>query len=141
MNNQFTPIDLLTLSNFSKVRKMLDESMYGQVSDRFKEINNGISKNSASLTQLRNYDRYIYWGDQDYRKHVCLLHWSTPKGGIIGESYSFALLKHPFGILIHPLQSWRLRMKILPFELLNPQWAPESFSKGFLPIAPLSSQS
>lgn len=75
MNNQFTPIDILTLSNFSKVRKMLDETMYGQVSERFIEINNGISKHSASLTQLRNHDRYIYWADHNEKMWIGLGYW------------------------------------------------------------------
>jgi len=92
MNNQFTPIDLLTLSNFSKVRKMLDESMYGQVSEKFKEINNGISKHSASLTQLRNHDRYIYWADHNEKMWVGLGYWMNsmnekeyPEIGIVIE--------------------------------------------------------
>ena len=35
MSNQFTPSDLITLSNFSQVQTMLDETMYGKTSSKF----------------------------------------------------------------------------------------------------------
>jgi hypothetical protein len=75
MNNQFTPVDLLTLSNFSNVRKMLEEVMIGQVSDLFEQINGRKSKHSASLTQLRNHDRYIYWAEHNDGLSVMLGFW------------------------------------------------------------------
>lgn len=70
MNNQFTPYDIITLTHFTNVREMMDETMFGEVSIKFTEINKGISKKSASMTELRNHDRYIY-----YRKHKELM-WS-----------------------------------------------------------------
>lgn len=92
MNNQFTPIDLLTLSNFSKVRKMLDESMYGQVSEKFQQINHGISKKSASMTQLKDKDRYLYYRAHHQTMWVWLGFWMNsntekeyPEVGIVIE--------------------------------------------------------
>ena len=61
MNNQFSPTDIITLSNFSPVRKLMDACMFGEVREEFQRINRGVSQESTSLTQLRDHDRYIYW--------------------------------------------------------------------------------
>ncbi|MDZ7935689.1 MAG: PD-(D/E)XK nuclease family protein [Emticicia sp.] len=63
-NNQFNSVDFLTLNNFYRVRKMLDECMYGKAQEEFKKISNDkISQNSTALTQLRDHNRYILWAD------------------------------------------------------------------------------
>jgi len=59
-NNLFSPVDILTLTNFPNVRKMMDEVMNGKVRDLFKEVAKGISEPTARFTQLRDKDRYIY---------------------------------------------------------------------------------
>lgn len=59
MNNQFSPVDILTLSNFSNVTKLMDEAMNSEVTDKFKSIDGNISQHSARFTQLKNYNRYI----------------------------------------------------------------------------------
>ena len=60
-NNQYTPTDLLALTNFSRVRKMMDETMYGEVSLKFKNLTGKISQHSSSMTQIRDHDRYVYF--------------------------------------------------------------------------------
>ncbi len=60
-NDQFSPLDIIALTNFSRVKRIIDEIMFGVVSDRFQEVAGGISQNSASMTQLRNHDRYVYY--------------------------------------------------------------------------------
>jgi hypothetical protein len=42
----------------------MDESIYGAVSKKFEQINNGVSQKSATMTQLKDKDRYVY-----YRHH------------------------------------------------------------------------
>lgn len=75
MSNQFSPVDILTLSNFSNTRKMLNETMFGKVSKRFKEINNAISEESTIYTQLRNHDRFTYYVFHEDGLTVFLGYW------------------------------------------------------------------
>jgi hypothetical protein len=75
MSNQFSPVDILTLSNFSRVRKLLNETMYGVVSKRFEELTKSISSKTASLTQIRHHDRYIYFSYQKDGLWVGLGYW------------------------------------------------------------------
>lgn len=62
LNNQFSPVDILTLTNFPSVNKMMDETMFGKVSEKFEEITGHMSRSATALTQLRNY-RYIYYSE------------------------------------------------------------------------------
>jgi hypothetical protein len=50
----------MAISNFSLVRRMLDETLFGEVADKFKSVAGGISQSSSMMTQLRDHDRYIY---------------------------------------------------------------------------------
>jgi len=59
-NNQYTPTDLIALNNFSRVRKMMDDTMYGEVSNKFIKLIGKISTHAKGMTQLRNHDRYIF---------------------------------------------------------------------------------
>jgi hypothetical protein len=64
-DNRFTSVDILALTNFPRVRKMMDETMYGEVSDKFTEIAGGISSPSFCLTQIKNHNRYTYIQNQN----------------------------------------------------------------------------
>ena len=75
MSNQFSPVDILTLSNFSRVRKLLNETMFGVVSKRFEKVAKSISSKSAALTQIRRHDRYIYFSYQKDGMWVGLGYW------------------------------------------------------------------
>lgn len=75
MNNQFTPIDILTMSNFSNIRKLMDEVMFGNVSKEFEKVNGSITQPSTCLTQLKSYDRYIYYANHNEKMAVLFGFW------------------------------------------------------------------
>ena len=76
MNNQYSPTDIITMTNFSRVRRTMDETMFGEVSDLFKKINEGrITQASTRLTQLESQDRYVYYAAHDNKLHVFLGYW------------------------------------------------------------------
>lgn len=92
MNNQFNPADIITLTNFTNVRRMMDESLYGAVSKKFKLINKGVSKKSTAMTQLREHDRYIYYKNHKEKLWIGLGYWMNssndkeyPDVGIVVE--------------------------------------------------------
>lgn len=79
VNNQFNPVDLLAMSNFHRLRKLLDESMHAEVSERFEEVLGKKSQKSTYLTQLKEHDRYIYYADQGEWFWVGLGYWFNSK--------------------------------------------------------------
>jgi len=60
LNNQFSNIDILSMSNFSKVRNKMDETMGGEVKQKFKEFSENISKSYTRFTEMANHDRFIF---------------------------------------------------------------------------------
>ena len=78
LNNKFSNIDVLALTNFPKVRKMMDETMFGDVSTKFETIAKGITKSSTCLTQLRDHNRYIYYHWQNSDFWIGLGYWIDP---------------------------------------------------------------
>lgn len=92
MNNQFTPSDLIALSNFSNVQKLMNETMFGDVKKMFKNISGSVSQNSSVMTELRKHDRYIYTSDQNNKVWTGLGYWMNsnnekeyPELGIVIE--------------------------------------------------------
>ncbi len=89
-DNRFTNVDILALTNFTRVRNMMDETMQGEVSDRFAEVAGGISSVSFRLNQLKNFNRYTHLQNQNDKHFELLLgYWidnskitSTPRIGI-----------------------------------------------------------
>jgi len=75
MNNQFTPSDLIALSNFSNVQKLMNETMSGDVKKLFNKISGSVSQTSSIMTQLRIHDRYIYTSNQNYKVWTGLGYW------------------------------------------------------------------
>ncbi len=79
--NQFTSIDLLALSNFSRARKLMDATMWESVQKKFINFVGKPFWKESAFTQLRNHGRYVmfsgfgpghqfellvgYWTDQD----------------------------------------------------------------------------
>lgn len=78
LNNKFSNIDVLALTNFPKVRKMMDETMFGDVSTKFETLAKGITKSSTCLTQLRDHNRYIYYHWQNSDFWIGLGYWIDP---------------------------------------------------------------
>jgi hypothetical protein len=62
-NNQFSPVDILTLTNFSKVRKMMSEVIYnGKVGQQFEKVVGKKPNEASLLTQIKYHDRYVVVG-------------------------------------------------------------------------------
>ncbi|WMW25064.1 PD-(D/E)XK nuclease family protein [Methanolobus sediminis] len=61
-SNRFTSIDILTIANFPRVRRMMEETMSGAVIDKFISIVGGNKpQHSTALNQLKEQDRYVYF--------------------------------------------------------------------------------
>ncbi len=64
-SNRFTSIDILTIANFPRVRRMMEETMSGPVIDRFISVAGGSKpQQSTALNQLKELDRYVYFQTQ-----------------------------------------------------------------------------
>lgn len=80
-SNQFSSVDLLALSNFSRARKLMDATMWESVQKKFVAFSGKPFWKESAFTQLRNHGRYAmfagfgpghqfevllgYWTDQD----------------------------------------------------------------------------
>lgn len=58
-NNQFSSIDVIALANFTKSLKLMEETMWGEVSQRFKQVLGDIKQKSTAMTQLQFRERYL----------------------------------------------------------------------------------
>jgi PD-(D/E)XK nuclease superfamily len=58
-NNQFSSIDVIALANFTNSLKLMEQTMWGEVSQRFQHVLGSIAKRSTALTELRHHRRYI----------------------------------------------------------------------------------
>lgn len=58
-NNQFSAIDVIALANFTKSLKMMEEVMWGEVSNKFSQVIGNVKQKSTSMTQISNFGRYI----------------------------------------------------------------------------------
>lgn len=72
-SNRFTSIDILAITNFPRVRRMMEETMSGQVADRFESIAGGTNtKHSSALNQVRDHERYVYLQEQADKIEIIL---------------------------------------------------------------------
>ena len=62
-NMQFTPIDVLALTNFPAARKMMDATLWGGVSESFKIALGRVSSDLQAFQQLTNHQRYIIYSN------------------------------------------------------------------------------
>jgi hypothetical protein len=58
-SNQFTTIDLLSLVNFTKARKLMDATLFESVIKRFQQVCGQVSYKESAFTQLKNFRRYV----------------------------------------------------------------------------------
>ncbi len=58
-NNQFSAIDIIALANFTKSLTMMEEVMWGDVSNRFLQVMGSVKQKSTAMTQLSSFGRYI----------------------------------------------------------------------------------
>jgi hypothetical protein len=80
-SNKFTSIDVLSLSNFSRARKLMDATLWESVHKKFVKFCGKMFWKESAFTQLKNHGRYVmaagfgqghqfevllgYWTDQD----------------------------------------------------------------------------
>ncbi|ABE51264.1 PD-(D/E)XK nuclease family protein [Methanococcoides burtonii] len=95
-NNCFNTIDILALTNFRKVQQMMDETIYGIVSDKFETEIGKVSQRASCLTQLRDFNRYVCVRyNQNYRFNVLLGYWIDTKNITSYPSYGICLEVSP----------------------------------------------
>ena len=58
-NNQFSSIDVIALANFTKSLKLMEETMWGEVSQRFEKVLGAIKQKSTALTQVQWHGRHL----------------------------------------------------------------------------------
>jgi hypothetical protein len=70
-NNQFSSVDIIALANFTRSLKLMEETMWGEVSQRFKEILGAIKPKVTALTQVQNHGRYLITASMPNGKWWC----------------------------------------------------------------------
>jgi PD-(D/E)XK nuclease superfamily len=61
-NNQFSSIDVIALGNFTNSLKLMEQTMSGEVSTKFKEVLGSIvPMRATAFTQLQKHDRYLMY--------------------------------------------------------------------------------
>lgn len=70
-NNQFSAIDVIALANFTKSLKLMEEAMWGDVSQRFEKVVGGIRRQNSALTQMQLHGRYLMTADLPSGKWWC----------------------------------------------------------------------
>lgn len=58
-NNQFSSIDVIALANFTKSLKLMEEAMWGEVSQRFEKVLGAIKRQNTALTEMQLHGRYL----------------------------------------------------------------------------------
>jgi hypothetical protein len=58
-NNQFSSIDVIALANFTKSLKLMEEAMWGEVSQQFKQVLGAVRNPATALRNLRWQGRYL----------------------------------------------------------------------------------
>jgi hypothetical protein len=58
-NNQFSSIDIITLANFPKSLKLMQETMWGRVRTEFKNVLGGVRNRASALTEVHYHGRYL----------------------------------------------------------------------------------
>jgi PD-(D/E)XK nuclease superfamily len=67
-NNQFSSIDLIALGNFTNSLKLMEQTMSGEISAKFKEVLGSIAPMRATaFTQLQKHDRYLMYSSLQER--------------------------------------------------------------------------
>jgi PD-(D/E)XK nuclease superfamily len=67
-NNQFSSVDLIALGNFTNSLKLMEQTISGEISAKFKEVLGSIgSIRATAFTQLQKHDRYLMYSSLQER--------------------------------------------------------------------------
>lgn len=69
--NQFSSNDVIALANFTKSLNLMEETMWGEVSQQFEKVLGAIKKRATALTQIESHGRYLMSVDMPYGKWWC----------------------------------------------------------------------
>lgn len=58
-SNRFTSVDLLSLVNFTRARKLMDATLWDDVQGQFQRVFGRVSYKESAFTQLKNHQRYV----------------------------------------------------------------------------------
>jgi hypothetical protein len=58
-NNQFSAVDVIALANFTKSLNLMEETMWGEVSQQFEQVLGAVRQRATALTQLQVHGRYL----------------------------------------------------------------------------------
>lgn len=84
-SNQFTPIDVLSLSNLINVLNMMDETMQGEVSERLRAVTgNAIKSRLKTLSNIQSYNRYLLFShSREDERFWCGLGYHLPTAATV----------------------------------------------------------
>jgi hypothetical protein len=60
-NNQFSSIDVIALANFTKSLKLIEQTMWGEVSQRFNQVLGSMLSRAMTRAGLHNHQRYLMY--------------------------------------------------------------------------------
>jgi PD-(D/E)XK nuclease superfamily len=60
-NNQFSSIDVIALANFTKSLKLIEQSMWGEVSQKFNQVLGSMLSRAMTRAGLHNHERYLMY--------------------------------------------------------------------------------
>ena len=60
-NNQFSSIDVIALANFTKSLKLIEQTMWGEVSQKFNQVLGSILSRAMTRAGLHNHERYLMY--------------------------------------------------------------------------------
>ena len=75
-SRQFSAVDILALTNFPRVKSIMDETIRENVYEEFKKICGNVNK--GALSQFNNYNRYLITSAQNQGMWIGLGYWIDP---------------------------------------------------------------
>jgi hypothetical protein len=77
-SGQFSAVDILTLTNFANAKRIMDETLLGEVAEKFRLTCGFVSQIGTALTEFKQHNRYIINSDRGGAIWVGLGYWVDP---------------------------------------------------------------
>lgn len=77
-SGQFNAVDILALTNFSNAKRVMDETLLGEVAEKFRATCGFASQIGTALTEFKQHNRYIINSDRGGAIWVGLGYWVDP---------------------------------------------------------------